>query len=117
MGQDIREIPARLLSSAMLGVRGRIQREGEVVHLVAHELTDLSAELASVGTREAPFPLPHGRGDEAHQGAPGVDLRSLPQGRNIVDPYEHIDRIKVKTRDFRYKLQGIYRHHVVVWPA
>lgn len=25
-----------LLSSAMLGVRGRIQREGEVVHLVAH---------------------------------------------------------------------------------
>lgn len=60
-----------LLSSAMLGVRGRIQREGEVVHLVAHELTDLSAELASVGNREMPFPLPHGRGDEAHHGAPG----------------------------------------------
>lgn len=35
-----------LLSSAMLGVRGRIQREGEVVHLVSHQLTDLSAELA-----------------------------------------------------------------------
>jgi error-prone DNA polymerase len=90
-----------LLSSAMLGVRGRIQREGEVVHLVAHELTDLSGELASVGNREAPFPLPHGRGDEAHHGAPGVDPRSLPKGRNIVDPFEHIDRIKVKTRDFR----------------
>ncbi|RUV56321.1 MULTISPECIES: error-prone DNA polymerase [unclassified Mesorhizobium] len=90
-----------LLSSAMLGVRGRIQREGEVVHLVAHQLTDLSAELASVGNREAPFPLPHGRGDEAYHGAPGIDPRSLPMGRNIVDPYEHIDRIKVKTRDFR----------------
>jgi error-prone DNA polymerase len=61
-----------LLSSAMLGVRGRIQREGEVVHLVAQELTDLSAELASVGNRETPFPLPHGRGDEAHHGGWGL---------------------------------------------
>jgi error-prone DNA polymerase len=90
-----------LLSSAMLGVRGRIQREGEVVHLVAHELTDLSGELASVGNREAPFPLPHGRGDEAHHGGSGIDPRGMPKGRNIVDPYEHIDRIKVKTRDLR----------------
>ncbi|TYR36428.1 error-prone DNA polymerase [Mesorhizobium microcysteis] len=90
-----------LLSSAMLGVRGRIQREGEVVHLVAHELTDLSAELASVGNREAPFPLPHGRGDEAHHGGSGIDPRGLLKARDIVDPYEHIDRIKVKTRDFR----------------
>jgi error-prone DNA polymerase len=37
-------------------VYGRIQREGEVVHLVAHRLTDLSAELASVGDREAAWP-------------------------------------------------------------
>ena len=90
-----------LLSSAMLGVRGRIQREGEVVHLVAHELTDLSAELASVGNRDAPFPLPHGRGDEAHHGGSGIDPRGMPKTRDIVDPYEHIDPIKVKTRDFR----------------
>ncbi|RUV41250.1 DNA polymerase-like protein [Mesorhizobium sp. M1A.T.Ca.IN.004.03.1.1] len=86
-----------LLSSAMLGVRGRIQREGEVVHLVAHELTDLSAELASVGNRETPFPLPHG----PHHGGSGIDPRGMPNTRDIVDPYEHIDRIKVKTRDFR----------------
>jgi error-prone DNA polymerase len=85
----------------MLGVRGRIQREGEVLHLVAHHLTDLSGELASVGNRGMPFPLPHGPGDEAHHGAPGIDPRSLPKGRTIVDAYEHIDRIRVKTRDFR----------------
>jgi error-prone DNA polymerase len=90
-----------LLSSAMLGVRGRIQREGEVVHLVAHDLTDLSAELASVGNREAPFPLPHGRGDQAHHGGSGIDPRGMPKTRDIVDPNDHIDRIKVKTRDFR----------------
>ena len=32
-----------VLSAGMIGVHGRIQREGEVVHLVAHRLTDLSA--------------------------------------------------------------------------
>jgi error-prone DNA polymerase len=88
----------------MIAVHGRIQREGEVVHLVAHHLTDLSSALASVGDREAAFPLPHGRGDEFHHGSPGFDPRSLPKGpkpRDIYDPYGHIDQIKVKTRDFR----------------
>ncbi|ESY22242.1 MULTISPECIES: error-prone DNA polymerase [unclassified Mesorhizobium] len=93
-----------LLSSSMLSVRGKIQREGEVVHLVAHSLTDLSGELASVGNREAPFPLPHGRGDEAHHRGPGIDPRSLPKGlrpRDLVDPTLQVEPIKVKTRDFR----------------
>ena len=44
-----------LLSSGMLGIRGRVQREGEVVHLVAHHLTDLTPLFASVGHREAGF--------------------------------------------------------------
>jgi len=93
-----------LLSSSMLAVRGRIQREGEVVHLVAHELNDLSGELASVGKRGSPFPLPHGRGDEAHHGGPGLDPRSLPKGfrpRDLVDPTLKVEPILIKTRDFR----------------
>jgi error-prone DNA polymerase len=93
-----------VLSAGMMGVRGRIQREGEVVHLVARHLTDLSPELASVGDRDAAFPLPHGRGDEFHHGSSGIDPRSLPKRpkpRDIYDPYGHIDEIKVKTRDFR----------------
>jgi error-prone DNA polymerase len=88
----------------MIGVYGRIQREGDVVHLVAHRLTDLSPELASVGNREAAFPLPHGRGDEFHHGGPGIDPRGLAKGpkpRDISDPYGHIDEIRVKIRDFR----------------
>ncbi|RWK72043.1 MAG: DNA-binding protein, partial [Mesorhizobium sp.] len=55
------------------------------------------AGLASVGNRETPFPLPHG----PHHGGSGIDPRGMPNTRDIVDPYEHIDRIKVKTRDFR----------------
>ena len=93
-----------ILSAGMMAVHGRIQREGDVVHLVAQHLTDLSPALASVGDRDVVFPLPRGRGDEFHHGSPGLDPRSLPKGpkpRDIYDPYGHIDQIKVKTRDFR----------------
>jgi error-prone DNA polymerase len=42
-----------VLGTGMVGVRGRVQRAGEVVHIVAYDLIDLSADLASVGAREA----------------------------------------------------------------
>jgi error-prone DNA polymerase len=58
-----------ILSAKMMAVHGRIQREGEVVHLVAQHLTDLSSVLASVGDRDVTFPLPHGRG--VHSGGAG----------------------------------------------
>ncbi|MFC3727066.1 error-prone DNA polymerase [Neoaquamicrobium sediminum] len=90
-----------VLGSGMIGVKGRIQREGEVVHIVAHELIDLSTELASVGSGENAFPLPHGRGDEFHRGSPAPDPRGIPKPRDMFDPHGHIDEIKVKTRDFR----------------
>ncbi len=65
-----------ILSSGMIAARGRIQREGEVVHLVVHQVTDLSQELASVGEREEALPRP-----------------SAPDAISPV--------IKVRTRDFR----------------
>lgn len=53
----------------MRGIRGRILREDEVVHLVAQQLTDLSSALASVGERDDAFPVTHGRGDQVRYGA------------------------------------------------
>src|SRR3546814_13104155 len=64
-----------ILSAGMFAVRGRVQREGEVVHLVAQRLTDLSADLASVGDRDAAFPLPHGRGADFHHGPRSEERR------------------------------------------
>ncbi len=93
-----------VLGAGMIGIKGRIQREGEVVHVVARELIDLSAELASVGSKDIGFLLPHGRGDELYHGAPTPDPRGMPKGprpRNVVDPYGHFDQIRFKTRDFR----------------
>ncbi|TFF27538.1 error-prone DNA polymerase [Jiella endophytica] len=94
-----------VLTATMLGAHGRVQREGEVVHLVVHRLTDLSALLAGIGERETPFPLPHGRGDEFHHGPPSPDPRDLPpktvRTRDIYIPDLHLDTIKVKPRNFR----------------
>jgi error-prone DNA polymerase len=79
---------ALIISARMLEVRGRIQREGLVVHIVAATVEDLSPMLASLGRGEEGFPLPHGRGDEVKRG-------SAP------DPREAKPGIKVPTRDFR----------------
>jgi error-prone DNA polymerase len=88
----------------MMAVRGRIQREGDVVHLFAQRITDLSADPASVGSRDAAFPLPHGRGDQIHNGGSAPDPRELPRkGLRTCDIYIpdlHIDTIKVKSRNF-----------------
>ncbi|WCJ65727.1 error-prone DNA polymerase [Agrobacterium tumefaciens] len=90
-----------VLSAGMVGIYGKIQREGEVVHLVAHRLTDLSQALASVGERNHPFPLPHGRGDEFHHGMPPEDHRAI---RKRPPPADHdddeVERIKVISRNF-----------------
>ena len=91
-----------ILSAGMMAVYGRVQREGEVVHLIAHRLTDLSPELASIGDRDAAFPVPHGRGDQAKTGG-GPDPRETTRGRReeTYRPDLLTDRIKVKARDFR----------------
>ena len=91
-----------ILSSGMVAVYGRVQREGDVVHLIAHRLTDLSAELASVGERDVAFPVPQGGGDHAKAGGGPAPSETL--GRRSSDihvPDHQTDRIKVKTRDFR----------------
>jgi error-prone DNA polymerase len=79
----------------MIAVRGRIQREGEVVHLVAQRLVDLSAELATFGSRDAAFPLSHGRGDQVTHAGGGPDPREHPpkglRTRDIYVPDLHIE--------------------------
>ncbi|WP_411034881.1 error-prone DNA polymerase [Shinella sp. BYT-45] len=40
-----------VMGAPMIGVRGHVQREGEVVHIVVRHLTDLSADFATIGRR------------------------------------------------------------------
>ena len=94
-----------LLTASMIGIDGQVQREGEVVHLVVRQLHDLSDRLASVGDRDAPFPLPHGRGDEFHHGG-SPDQRDAPprqtvKPRDIYIPDLIPETIKMRARNFR----------------
>ncbi|MFC3631633.1 error-prone DNA polymerase [Paracoccus angustae] len=94
-----------VLGAGMIGVQGRIQREGEVVHFVVRRLIDLSHELASVGRGDTAFPLPHGRGDGFHPGSPAPGphrpTNDGPRPRDMYVRDLHLDTIKVKGRDFR----------------
>ncbi|WP_374300234.1 OB-fold nucleic acid binding domain-containing protein [Paracoccus sp. (in: a-proteobacteria)] len=94
-----------VLGADMIGVQGRIQREGEVVHFVVHRIEDLSRQLASVGVRGAAFPLRQGCGDEARQGAPAGDLGDgtpqRPRPREIYIRDLSLDAIRVKARNFQ----------------
>ena len=92
-----------ILSAGMLGVEGRVQREGEVVHIVTWKLGDLSADLRSVGQGAPELSVTRGRGDGATNGG-GPDPRepSAPKVRDIFIPDLRIGSgIKVPTRDFR----------------
>ena len=96
-----------VMTAGMIACHGRVQREGEVIHVTAH-LEDLSDLLRSVGDLDSPFPLRHGNGDGAtHPGArdPRDRPGAGPGGRPVRDIYVP-DRlvgsgIKVPTRDFR----------------
>jgi error-prone DNA polymerase len=93
-----------VLGSSMMAIQGKIQREGEVVHLIARQLFDLTADLSGLADRDAAFKMPTGRGDEfAHGGGP--DPRDAP--KKVASPRDmfvrdlHIDTLKVKARNFQ----------------
>lgn len=84
-----------MLAAGMLAITGRIQREGEVVHLIGRRISDMSGELAAICEKDTVFPLPHGRGDELRRGSPGIDSRDrTPLGMRARDLYEPDRRIE-----------------------
>ncbi|MBY5532821.1 error-prone DNA polymerase [Rhizobium leguminosarum] len=93
-----------VLGASMIAINGRIQREGDVVHLVSQQAFDLSEDLSGLADRDAEFQLPTGRGDEFAHGTPGApdsrDRVAAAKPRDIFIPDLHIDQLKVKSRNF-----------------
>jgi len=94
-----------VLSASMMAVRGRIRTRGRRRSPGRPSASRTSrSDLASVGSRDAAFPLPHGRGDQVRNGGSGSDPRDLPPKNlrtgEIHIPDLHIDTIKVKARNF-----------------
>ncbi len=93
-----------VLGSSMMAINGRIQREGEVVHLVAQQLFDLTGDLSALADRDEAFRLPTGRGDEFAHGTPGSPdsrERAVMKAREIYEPDRLIERLKVRARNFQ----------------
>ena len=92
-----------VLSAGMIACRGRVQREGEVIHVVAEQLTDLSDLLAQRrdgATSRSRHARPRRSGD-ARRGAGLRASRIGRKPRDIYTPDIQIDTLKVKTRNFR----------------
>ncbi|TCR63906.1 error-prone DNA polymerase [Rhizobium sp. BK376] len=91
------------LGASMMAIHGRIQREGEVVHLIAQQIFDLSGDLSGLAELNGDFKLTTGRGDEFAHGSPGrPDQRdkAAVKTRDIFIPDLHIDQLKIKSRNF-----------------
>jgi error-prone DNA polymerase len=93
-----------ILGAGMFSVRGRIQREGKVVHLVAHYLRTCPRSLPALVSGMRPSRFPTAAVTNSMQAA-RPDPRGLPPRgfptRDIFIPDLHIDRLRVNPRDFR----------------
>lgn len=93
-----------VLGASMMSIYGKVQREGDVVHLIVRSLTDMTSELSGVAGRDGTFVHRTGRGDEFAHGTPGTDSRVREvkdfRQRDIYVPDLHIDSIRIKGRNF-----------------
>ena len=95
-----------VMSAAMIGLKGRVQKEGDVIHIICDRIVDYGDLLARVGQLD--FPHTTGRGDGArHAGSPDRgDAGWKPNPRDSYwrphdDGMDPEEVVRVKTRDFR----------------
>lgn len=75
----------QVMSASMIAMRGRLQMEGEVIHLICDRIVDHYAMLRSIGRMD--FSVAPGRGDGAsHGGGPDPRDPAFPSGRTLSSP-------------------------------
>jgi error-prone DNA polymerase len=90
-----------VMSASMLKVRGVVQHEGDVIHVVAERLEDLTPMLHGIG--DMPFPNRHGPADGASK---GPDRREWTLAKTVSDGSARVPAasseppLKLKSRDF-----------------
>ncbi|MFD1103857.1 error-prone DNA polymerase [Sphingobium olei] len=75
----------QVMSASMIAMRGRLQKEGEVIHIICDRIIDHDDMLRSVGRMD--FSVAPGRGDGAtHGGGPDPRDPAFPSGRTLGSP-------------------------------
>jgi error-prone DNA polymerase len=94
----------QVMSSSMIAIRGRLQKEGEVIHIVCDRITDHDAMLRSIAGRD--FRVMPGYGDGATNGG-GPDPRDpgIPRGRTLsYPPFNAVlteeELVRIRSHDF-----------------
>jgi len=100
-----------IMSASMIGMKGRVQKEGEVIHVICDRIIDHGDLLHQVG--ELSFPHRTGRGDGArHGGGPDhpragrSDKGASPESRDCywqpdADGMAPEEVVRFKSHDFR----------------
>nr|WP_060977721.1 MULTISPECIES: hypothetical protein [Pseudomonadota] len=95
----------QVMFASMIARRGRLQKEGEVIHIICDRITDHDAMLRSIAAKK--FRVMSGHGDGATNGG-GPDPRNpgIPRGRTLSYPpfhtvltEEHL--IRIRSHDFQ----------------
>jgi len=95
----------QVMSSSMIAMRGRLQKEGDVIHIICDRITDHDDMLRSIGRMD--FTVAPGRGDGAKNGG-GPDPRDptwAPRGRTLASPpfgtaAEEEEILRIRSHDF-----------------
>ena len=94
-----------IMSASMVGLKGRVQKEGELIHVIIDTIVDYGDLLRRVG--EMDFPHRPGRGDGAtHAGSPDRgDAGWRPGPRDLYFPAfaggaDPEDAVRIRSRDF-----------------
>ena len=98
---DLYEKQRRIvLTSAMLGIQGRVQREGDVIHLICAKLFDLTPLLSGLSEMGDAFPKPGGRDDGARFGATDDPRDRPPPMAGSRGADRHEGTLRLKSRNF-----------------
>jgi error-prone DNA polymerase len=94
----------QVMSASMIAMRGRLQKEGEIIHIICDRISDHDDMLRSIGRMD--FTVAPGRGDGATSGG-GPDPRSpaFPRGRTLASPpfgttAEQDELLRIRSHDF-----------------
>ena len=94
----------QVMSASMIAMRGRVQKEGEIIHVICDRITDHDDMLRSIGRTK--FSVTPGRGDgAAHGGGPDPRDPAFPRGRTLASPpfgspQEPEEILRIHSHDF-----------------